>query len=71
MAEMSAVGVDVQVKAPDAFVPLLVARQKKIDAEEPFAVTEPLRVAPEVVMLVAAEVVALGELAGTKDKTFP
>lgn len=71
VAETSDVGVARHVRAPEAFVVLLVARQKKIEDEDPLAVTDPFKVAAEVVTLVAAEVVTLGALAGTKDRTFP
>jgi hypothetical protein len=55
-----AVGVEAQVKAPEAFVTPLVARQKYIAVEAPFAVTEPFNVAVVAPMDVGSFVVAIG-----------
>ena len=55
-----AVGVEVQVKAPEEFVTPLVAKQKYIAVEAPFAVTEPFKVAVVAPMDVGSLVVAIG-----------
>ena len=55
-----AVGVEVQVKAPEEFVTPLVAKQKYIAVEAPFAVTEPFNVAVVAPMDVGSLVVAIG-----------
>ena len=55
-----AVGVEVQVKAPEEFVTPLVAKQKYIAVESPFAVTEPFNVAVVAPIDVGSLVVAIG-----------
>ena len=55
-----AVGVEVQVKAPEEFVTPLVAKQKYIAVEAPFAVTEPFNVAVVAPIDVGSLVVAIG-----------
>jgi len=55
-----AVGVEVQVKAPEEFVTPLVAKQKYIAVEAPFAVTEPFNGAVVALMDVGSLVVAIG-----------
>lgn len=55
-----AVGVEVQVKAPVDPTVILVAKQKEIVVDAPFATTEPLRVAVVAPMDVGSFVVAIG-----------
>ena len=55
-----AVGVELQVKAPEEFVTPLAAKQKYIAVESPFAVTEPFNVAVVAPIDVGSLVVAIG-----------
>lgn len=71
VAGVEEVGFEIHVVRAPPEVALLVAKQKKMEADDPFAVTDPFNVAPEEDTLVAAEVVTDGELAGIKLRTFP
>jgi len=64
-------GLEVQVVKALPVRALEVARQKEIAALDPLAVTEPLRVAPDELMELAALVVTDGALAGMKFFTVP
>lgn len=55
-----AAGVEVQVNAPEEFVTPLVAKQKYMAVDAPFAVTEPFNVAVVAPMEVGSFVVAIG-----------